>query len=466
MRKILIAAMALTIVSGANAQNDKGSITPDVMLKIEKSYQNTATDKALSNAIQANSLKKLALNRENITGEDTYFSNEVKSKGISDQKQSGRCWLFTGLNVMRAKTIQKFKLGDFQFSQNFVSFYDLLEKSNMFLQGVIDNAKKPMDDKLVEWFFKSPIGDGGQFTGIADLITKYGVVPKEVMPESESSESTSVMRELLSRKLREDGLELRQMAANKKSGIQMENRKVEMLGTIYRMLVLNLGKPPVKFTWTLRSDKGKPVSTKEYTPKEFYDTYVGADLKNGYVMFMNDPTREYYKLYTIDLDRHTYEGNNWTYINLPMEDIKKMAIASIKDSTMMYMSCDVSKNLNRSNGRLDVNNYDYESLMGTTFGMNKKERIMTFDSGSTHAMTMMAVDLDANGKPIKWEVENSWGADNGYKGHLIMTDKWLDEYLFRLVVSKNYIPQNILDLLKLKPIKLPAWDPMFAQEEE
>lgn len=183
-------------------------------------------------------------------------------------------------------------------------------------------------------------------------------------------------------------------------------------------------------------------------------------------MFMNDPTREYYKLYTIDLDRHTYEGNNWTYINLPMEDIKKMAITSIKDSTMMYMSCDVSKNLNRSNGRLDVNNYDYESLMGTTFGMNKKERIMTFDSGSTHAMTMMAVDLDANGKPIKWEVENSWGADNGYKGHLIMTDKWLDEYLFRLVVSKNYIPQNILDLLKLKPIKLPAWDPMFAQEEE
>ena len=170
-------------------------------------------------------------------------------------------------------------------------------------------------------------------------------------------------------------------------------------------------------------------------------------------------------MYTIDLDRHTYEGNNWTYINLPMEDIKKMAITSIKDSTMMYMSCDVSKNLNRSNGRLDVNNYDYESLMGTTFGMDKKQRIQTFSSGSSHAMTLMAVDLNKDGKPVKWMVENSWGAASGYQGHLIMTDEWFNEYMFRLVVETKYVPAKVMELFKQKPVRLPAWDPMFAEEK-
>ncbi len=182
-------------------------------------------------------------------------------------------------------------------------------------------------------------------------------------------------------------------------------------------------------------------------------------------MLMNDPSREYYKCYEIDFDRHIYDGKNWTYVNLPVEDIKAMAIESIKDSTMMYFSCDVAKFLDSKRGTLDLKNFDYESLMGTTFGMNKKQRVQTFASGSSHAMTLMAVDLDKDGKPKKWMVENSWGAEAGYKGHLIMTDEWFDEYMFRLVVEKKYVPEKVLNILKQKPIRLPAWDPMFAPEE-
>ena len=181
-------------------------------------------------------------------------------------------------------------------------------------------------------------------------------------------------------------------------------------------------------------------------------------------MLMNDPTRPYHRLYEIDYDRHSYDGQNWTYVNLPVEEIKQMAIASIKDSTMMYFSCDVGKQLDRDRGYLDPANYDYESLFGTTFGMDKAQRIKTFASASSHAMTLMAVDLDDKGRPRKWMVENSWG-DGPNGGHLIMSDRWFDEYMFRLVVDRKYVPAATLEILKQKPEKLPAWDPMFTPDE-
>lgn len=238
-----------------------------------------------------------------------------------------------------------------------------------------------------------------------------------------------------------------------------------MLGTIYRMLTLSLGVPPTEFDYTVRDAQGKPLAVEHHTPMSFMQKYGDPQLLQDYVMLMNDPSREYYKVYEIDYDRHSYDGHNWRYINLPVEDIKEMAIASLKDSTMMYFSCDVGKCLDSERGLLDVNNYDYGSLMGTTFPMDKKQRIQTFASGSSHAMTLMAVDLDAEGKPKKWMVENSWGATSGYKGHLIMTDEWFNEYMFRLVVETKYVPERIRQLMKQKAILLPAWDPMFAAEE-
>ena len=465
MNKRILSAFLLGVALYANAQQSDGGISNDMLQNIQQSYKETASDKAIRNAIGGNTISKLALNQDNLKGSDTYFSNKVESKGISNQQKSGRCWLFSGLNVMRAKMIAKYGLGSFEFSQNYCFFWDQLEKSNLFLQGVIDTYEKPMNDQMVEWLFKNPLSDGGQFTGISDIIGKYGVVPKEVMPETNSSENTSQMANLISLKLREYGLQLRNEAAKGAKKASLKKSKTEMLGTIYRMLALNLGVPPTEFIWTRNDAKGNPVNTKQYTPMSFFNEYVNKDLTNNYVMLMNDPTREFYKSYEIDFDRHRYDGKNWTYVNLPIEDIKEMAIKSVKDSTMMYFSCDVGKFLNSERGLLDINNYDYASLMGTTFGMNKQQRVQSFASGSSHAMTLMAVDLDKDGKPKKWMVENSWGAANGYQGHLIMTNEWFNEYMFRLVVEKKYVPTKVLDILKQKPTRLPAWDPMFADEE-
>lgn len=462
-KRILSVFACCALLCSAQAQEEKGGISAEMMQQIKQSYQNTASDKAIRNAIGSNDIRKLALNQDNLRAMDTHFSVKVNSKGVTNQESSGRCWLFTGLNVMRAKAIAKHNLGAFEFSQVYPFFFDQLEKANLFLQGVIDTNDKPMEDKMVEWLFRHPLSDGGTFTGVADIVSKYGLVPKDVMPETHSSENTNRMADLITLKLREQGLELREMAAKGSKADALNQKKTEMLGVVYRMLVLNLGVPPTEFTWTEYNAQGEPVSTETYTPMSFLKKYGDEHLLGNYVMLMNDPSREYYKTYEIDYDRHRYDGKNWTYINLPVEDIKEMAIASLKDSTMMYFSCDVGKFLDGKRGLLDVKNYDYESLMGTSFGMDKKQRVQSFASGSSHAMTLMAVDLDKEGKPTKWMVENSWGTA-GYNGHLIMTDEWFNEYMFRLVVETKYVPEKISNLLKRKPVRLPAWDPMFAPE--
>ena len=462
MKKLFISAILLCAsVIGVSAQNSKGGISEDMLKEISKGYTGSAEQKAVRNALAVNPISELSVNAENLAMCDTYFSDRVKTKGITNQLSSGRCWLFTGLNVLRAKMIDKYELPEMVFSHNYLSFHDLLEKSNLFLQAIIDTKDQPIDSRQVEWLLKNPIGDGGQFTGESNLIMKYGVVPKSAMPETFQSNNTDEMRVILKLKLREYALALR-AEKTEKSALAL---KTQMLTEIYRILAECVGVPPTEFEWTRYDKDGKPVSTKTYTPKSFYDEYIGADLENNYVMVMNDPSREYYKVYEIDLDRHVYDGENWLYVNLPIEKIKEMAIASIKDNTAMYFSCDVRKFWNKDKGTLDLNNIDYASLFRTSFPMNKKERIQTFASGSTHAMTLIAVDLDEQGTPKKWMVENSWGEKSGYKGNLIMTDEWFNEYMFRLVVEKKYVPADVMELLKQKPIMLPAWDPMFADEE-
>lgn len=469
--KVFIVAAILFFGGSLSAQNN-GGIDEAMMQQIKKSYSGNASDKALRNAIVNNNLAKLAMNYENATAFDSHFSNRVNSVAITDQKSSGRCWMFTGMNVLRNRAIREHNLSpNFQFSQAYTFFYDQLEKSNLFLQAVIDTRNKPMIDQEVEWLFKNPIGDGGQFTGVANLISKYGLVPSDVMPETFNTNNTSEISRLIGLKLREYGLELRNMTAigkgkNAELDLQkkMQSRKTEMLSTVYRMLVLTMGEPPAQFTWQQKNAKGEIVSTDTYTPMSFYEKYAKTDFSK-YYMIMNDPTREYYKVYEIQYDRHVYDGENWKYLNLPMEEIAPMCIASIKDSTMMYFSCDVGKFLNRDKGFMDPNNYDYASLMGTTFNMDKKQRVSTFASGSSHAMTLCAVDLDQNGNPKKWMVENSWGSSYGYQGFLIMSNDWFNEYMFRVVLEEKYIPSKTLELLKQKPIMLPAWDPMFASEE-
>ena len=461
MKKLFIcAAMLFAGAMCAEAQTKDGGIDSDMLSRIRQGYAATPEQKAAKNALASNSIATLAINSENLTMCDTHFSHRVQTSGITDQKSSGRCWLFTGLNVLRAKMIAKYDLSGFEFSQNYCSFYDQLEKANLFLQAIIDTRDLPFDDRKVDWLLRNPIGDGGQFTGVSNLIMKYGVVPKSAMPETYQSNNTGQMATILKLKLREYALELRELKPAK-----AKERKEAMLTEIYRILVECLGVPPTEFEWAHYDKSGNLVSRKTYTPKSFYEEYINEDLEKNYVMIMNDPTREYGKVYEIEYDRHVYDGENWLYINLPIERVKELAMASIKDNTAMYFSCDVGKFLDRTKGTLDIANMDYESLFATEFPMDKKQRILTYASGSSHAMTLIAVDIDDEGKPKKWMVENSWGAASGWQGNLIMTDEWFEEYMFRVVVERKYVPADVLKMLEQEPILLPAWDPMFAPEE-
>lgn len=467
MKKTTLAlGLCLALATTAGAQK-QGGISASMLQQIEKSQGSTATNKAQFNAVASNRIDNLAKNFSNRNTFDTHFSVETTKQSIHDQKSSGRCWMFSSFNVFRADFARHHADSlSVEFSHDYLFFYDQLEKANLMLQGVIDNAKKPMDDVRVQFFFKNPLNDGGTFCGAADLAPKYGLVPKSVQPETFSAENTSKISSLISSKLREYGLELRKMVADGKKAQAIDARKTEMLSTVYRMLAMALGEPVKEFTYQFRNRCGEPVGEpRRYTPLEFYNETVGHKLAGTFIMVMNDPRRPYHKTYEVEYDRHVYDGTNWKYLNLPMEEIAKLAIASLKDGKKMYSSYDVGKQFDRELGYLDTENFDYASLFSTTFPMNKADRIATFDSGSTHAMTLVAVDLDKDGNPLKWKVENSWGPNNGAQGCLIMSNRWFNEYMFRLVVDKKYVPENLQKEFEQKPVMVMPEDPLFGEDD-
>ena len=463
---IYVICSAFALIS-AQAQTKSGGISPEMLQEMQKNQKSCEKEKVLANAIAGLSIDALAKNYQTAAKPiDTHFSVETRKQSITDQKSSGRCWMFSGLNVLRSNYTLKADSVAIEFSQAYLFFWDQLEKANLMLQGVIDTGKKPIDDQRVRFFFKSPIGDGGTFCGVADLAPKYGLVPSDVQPETFTSENTSKARSLVASKLREYGLQLRDMVAKKQSAAAIQKEKTQMLAQIYRMLKMTLGEPVQKFTYAFKDKNGKAITEpKEYTPLSFYQEVVGGPLNGTFIMVMNDPRREYFKTYEVEYDRHVYDGTNWRYLNLPMEEIEQLAIASLKDGRKMYSSYDVGKLLDRKRGYASLENFDYGSLFGTTFGMDKAQRISTFDSGSTHAMTLTAVDLDANGKPLKWKVENSWGSDSGHQGCIIMTARWFREYMFRLVVDKKYVSEKLLKDYDQKPIMVMPEDPLFQMDE-
>lgn len=466
---VFVSSLALSM----NAQTKDGGISQQMLKEIQQAQTPSTSDKAVFNALASNKIDDLAQNFSKKSTRDMYFSVETPKQSITNQRSSGRCWMFSGFNVLRSNFANQCKnnpemkdFGGLELSQNYTFFWDQLEKANLFLQGVIDTADKPLEDTRVRFFFKSPLNDGGTFCGVSDLVEKYGVVPSDVMPETFSAENTSKASQLLKSKLREQGLKLREMVSSGKSKAAVRKEKQEMLGVIYHMLTMVYGAPVQEFTYAFKDKNGKTIGEPQtYTPLTFAKK-IGADKLNGtFIMVMNDPRRPYHKTYEVEYDRHVYDGHNWVYLNLPIDEIEAMAIASLKDGRKLYSSYDVNKQSDRKVGYNDLGNFDYETLFGTTFGMNKAERISTFDSGSTHAMTLCAVDLTADGKAKKWKVENSWGYDAGQKGYLIMTDEWFREYMFRLVVNKKYVSETLLKEAVQKPVMLMPEDPLFVADE-
>jgi len=452
----LLMVLLLPVFSALAQELTKGELD-----QIKSSFKKDVYTKAMQNALSSTDITQLAWNRENVGTTDQMFTYRVDVSGITDQKKSGRCWMFSSLNLFRPMAMKQFNISEFEFSENYLYFWDLIEKSNLFLNNMANSASLPIDDQKVKWYLHSPVDDGGQWINFVNLAKKYGMVPKEAMEETNSSENTAMMVKFINTKLREDALELRGMVAAKADQKKLAIRKVEMLSEVYRMLALNLGEPPSEFQWRFKTKDKKISEEKTYTPLNFMAEIFGETKLDDYVMLMNDPSRPFWKHYEVENYRNTQEGENWNYVNLPNEVIKEFCIASIKNNEALYASCDVAKQLRREVGILDVDNFDFESVYGVKFGMNKAQRIQTGESGSSHGMALIAVDVDAQQKPVKWQFENSWGPAAGEKGYLTFTDAWFNEYMFRFVVNKKYLNEKVLEIYQQKAEMLPPWDPMF-----
>lgn len=438
-----------------------GEITLGDIAAYQQKFEAEPRNRMALNAVTKTTVKNVAMNRAAVVRQNHVFSHQVKAGAATSQNSSGRCWMFAGLNLFRMIAAKELNLEDFELSQNYTMFWDKLEKSNYFLESILSTLSEPTDGRLISWLVTSPIQDGGQWDMFVNLIKKYGVVPKTAMPETESSSSTGAMNDRVTNKLREYAAQLRAGHTEGYSIDHLRARKEQMLEEIYRMLAIHLGEPPAAFDWQWR-DKDKDFHRAgTLTPKEFYDKYVHFDL-DSMVCLIHCPqsTKQFNTLYTINYLGNIIGGHGIRYINTEIDVLKRATVAMIKDEKPVWFGCDVGKMFDRDLGLMDLELYDYEAIYGTTFGMDKAERLDYGSSLMTHAMVFTGVDLDDSGNPTKWRVENSWGEKNGDKGFMVMTDPWFDQYNYEVVVEKKYVPLDLLKLLDSEPVELHPWDPM------
>ena len=414
------------------------------------------------NAVTSNGINAAAMSHEAKSVNQFGFSVEVEAGKVCNQKQSGRCWMFASYNVMRLEIMKKLNIENMELSQNYPLFYDKLEKANHFLENMLDVIDEPLDSRVVSYLLKDPMGDGGQWDMFRSLVAKYGVVPKEVMPETNVSSATREMDTYLTTKLREFASRFRKKYAAGASIDELRVDKKEMMKVIYRMLVISLGKPPVKFTWETRDKDKNFIKVSDITPQEFFKEYVGWNL-DEYVTVINAPTKDkpYGKTYTVQYLGNVRDGAYPVkYLNLPMDDLRELAIKQLKDDKAVWFGSDVGQFSDRKGGYLTSDILRVDELFNTEFGMTKEERLDYGDSMMTHAMVITGVDLDDVGKPIRWKVENSWGDDVGEKGFYVMDDKWFGEYAFQILLEKKYLSDEQKAAFETEPIVLKPWDPM------
>ncbi len=413
------------------------------------------------NAVTANGLMASAVSRAAVENDVHEYSVSLEQGDITNQKQSGRCWMFAALNTMRYQVMKKCNLKTFVLSQAYLFFWDKLEKSNYFLKSILETVELPTSSRLVSYLLTAPVGDGGQWDMLCNLVKKYGVVPKTAYPESKASSGSREMDSTLTEKLREDACILRRMYKERMDMDAIRERKTEMLNEIYRLLCICLGEPPKSFTFEYRDEDKNFHRETGLTPKSFFEKYVGINL-DDYVSLINAPTSDkpYGHSYTVKYLGNVREGNAVRYLNLPIEELKKAAIAQLKDGQPVWFGCDVGKHSDRDSGVMDLDIRSLETLLDTKFTMTKAERLDYSQSLMTHAMVFQGVNLDENGQPNRWRVENSWGKDPGKDGYYLMTDRWFDEYMYQIVVNKKYLTNEQLAAYQSEPTELEPWDPM------
>ena len=436
-------------------------ITKEQIAAFDADFGAQRANRVAMNAVTNNGLLASAIRREAVEQDVHEYSISLGQGEICNQKQSGRCWMFAALNTLRYQVMKKYDLKTFELSQAYLFFWDKLEKSNYFLESILDTLDEPANGRLVSYLLMAPVNDGGQWDMLCNLIEKYGVVPKTAYPESKASSGSREMDMTLTEKLREDACILRKLHKEGKGLDELRARKTRMLGEIYRLLCICLGEPPKTFTFEYRDQNNNFHREEGLTPKSFFEKYVGVDLSD-YVSLINAPTEDkpYGRSYTVQYLGNVKEGSAVRYLNLPIEELKKAAIAQMKDGQPVWFGCDVGKHSERDSGIMDLDIRGLEDLLDTRFTMTKAERLDYGQSLMTHAMVFQGVNLDENGKPNRWRVENSWGKEPGKDGYYLMTDRWFDEYMYQVVVNKKYLTAEQIAAYEAEPIALEPWDPM------
>lgn len=436
---------------------DKNSVLTDKdFSELHNDFKNAPKSDVLSRIIEQDGINQAAQDPDAQVRLNPVFSVDLQTGSVTNQKQSGRCWLFSLVNTLRHQFAAKYKVKDFNLSQKYLFFWDKIERANIFYDRILATASRPADDREVETYLSFPGDDGGQWAMAAALVQKYGLVPASDFPETANVENTGAFDTVMNRKLRIDAANLRQMVKDEKSDDEISARRQKMLSEVYRITAYSFGEPPTTVDFAYRDDDKKYHKISGLTPKEFYTKYFDVDL-DDYVVLSNSPEKDYNQLYSLPSQNNVVGGKQIQFLNLPMDVLKKATIAQLKDGETVWFGNDVLEQMDRKKGLLDSHLFRYSELFDTDLEMDKGTRLQYHQAEVSHAMTFTGVDLDGD-TPTKWKVENSWGDKNGEKGYFTMNDNWMDDYVYEVVVHKKYLSDDQKALLKQAPIELPAWD--------
>lgn len=445
-------------------QSSVNSLTYERISELRDAFDTHPTARLMQNAVTQNDVDDISLDRAVVTQTDHTFSHVLDDWSVTNQQRSGRCWMFAGLNLLRPAVMLEMNLKNFEFSQNYTLFWDKLERANYFLELMIVTADRDRDDRTVAWLLDRPLDDGGQWNMFVNLIRKHGVVPKSVMPETKSSSNTRRMNSILITKLRKGAGDLRKAVSRGETPESVKEIKEEVISSVYRILSIHLGAPPLRFDWQWNDKDRQFHRDGEMTPLEFADKYVKQPL-DEYVCLVHDPrpTSPVGRTFTVEHLGNVVGGGIVKYLNVDIELMKEVARKTILDGNPVWMGCDVAKMMRRDQGIWDAKLYDYDNVYDSDLSMCKSDRLMFHETLMTHAMLFTGVDVDdcqGSQKTRRWRVENSWGEDNGRKGFYVMNDSWFDEYMFEIAAHPQYLPEALREVWKQEPIVLPAWDPM------
>lgn len=433
----------------------------DKINEYEKEFLEDKRNIVAMNAATYNGVQKVARDVNALKDEPFAFNVDIKNGEVTNQKQSGRCWMFASMNVLRNIVIKKFNLENFELSQSYTLFWDKLERCNYYMEAVIEKANEPLEDRVMDYLMSDLLSDGGQWDMFVNIVKKYGLVPKYAYPESQTSSATVQLNKYLCKIMRKYTTELREKVQNE--GVEKARElKEEVLKDVYNVLTSTLGEIPEKFDVVLHDKDGKLIEDKGMDAHSFFEKYIGADI-DDYVSLINSPTEDkpFNKTYTIKYLGNIVEGRIVKHLNLPIEELKKAAVKQLKDGYPVWFGCDVGRSSIVEDERaiLDTKAVDYETLFNVDLKLSKEDALDYGYSMMTHAMTFTGVQMDGN-EALRFKVENSWGEKFGYKGHFVMTSDWFDQYVYQVVVNKKYLTEKSRKDYEKEPKELSPWDPM------